>query len=637
MGSLSDLQVGFLSTISPLLGVAGALYVSYRSDRKGNRKAHMAACYIVAGTGLLASTVIDNPIAAFILLSIGNAAVLAASPLFWAIGGTFFTGAAAAACVAVANIIAQIGGVGPWLIGVVKDATGSFTLGADCHLDLLLCRRWSGAGNASRFATRTGSRSGAVSEISRRGLLNTAAAAATGLSLPTVSCAGQAAGDPRDLAQLLGSRRILLKNAIILTLDPAIGDLAQGDVLIENGKIAQIAPRHRCFAGIDRDCRSDEPDHHTRFHRYACPFLSGIAAQSSAQRTSDPEYNRDIQNNLTLHYRPEDVYAGVLITALSLIDNGTTTIVDISQIAHSPEHSDANIQALEGFRHSRGVRLFAGRRTGRALSRRSHPPAEYIFQFAGPVAHAGDGDSIDPKTFQFARANGVRSVLHIRVNSEPLLALGRAGLLRPGDEFIHCTHLTPEAWALIRDSGGRTSHCPPLEMAMGHGYPAIQDALDHGMRPSLSSDHSATVAQDMFGIMRAGFDLQRLALLQRAMRKEDNLPALLTPREVLTFATIEGARCAALEAKTGSLSPGKDADLVVLRADRLDVWPRNNAYGTVVNLMNPGHVEAVFIAGKVRKWQGSLVGVDIARVIATVEQSRNEVLRRGNFTPNLLG
>ncbi len=128
MGNLSDVEVGFLSTISPLLGIAGALFVSYRSDRKGNRKAHMAACYVVAGAGLLASALIDSPVAAFVLLSIGNAAVLAASPLFWAIGGSFFAGAAAAACVAVANIIAQVGGIGPWLIGVVKDATGSFTL-----------------------------------------------------------------------------------------------------------------------------------------------------------------------------------------------------------------------------------------------------------------------------------------------------------------------------------------------------------------------------------------------------------------------------------------------------------------------------------------------------------------------------
>jgi cytosine/adenosine deaminase-related metal-dependent hydrolase len=244
--------------------------------------------------------------------------------------------------------------------------------------------------------------------------------------------------------------------------------------------------------------------------------------------------------------------------------------------------------------------------------------------------------STDPETFRFARSAGVRSVLHIRVNSEPLIALGRAGLLRPGDEFIHCAHLNQEAWAMIRDSGGRTSHSPPLEMAMGHGYPAIQDALDHGLKPSLSSDHSATVAQDMFGIMRTAFDLQRLAVLQRAMRKEQNLPPLLKPREVLEFATIEGARCAALDSKVGTLSPGKDADIVVLRADSLDVWPMSNLFGTVANLMNPGHVEAVFIGGKLRKWRGALVGVDTARVMQMAEQSRAQVLRRGGLNPDLL-
>jgi 5-methylthioadenosine/S-adenosylhomocysteine deaminase len=476
-----------------------------------------------------------------------------------------------------------------------------------------------------------------MSDVSRRRLLNTAAAAAAGLSLPIAGCAGQMAVDTRQLARLQGTRRILLKNAIILTLDPAIGDLAQGDLLIDSGKIAQISPHIDASpdstAIVDLTNRIIIPGFiDTHVHSY-----QGLLHSLLPAGRVDPEYNRDIQNNLTLHYQPEDVYAGVLITTLSLIDNGTTTIVDISQIAHSPAHSDANIQALTD----------SGIRAVFAYSRGEGPAARYpddlvrlrnsYFNSPDQLLTLAMATSIDPKTLQFARANGVRSVLHIRVNSEPLLALGRAGLLRPGDEFIHCTHLTPEAWAAIRDSGGRTSHCPPLEMAMGHGYPAIQDALDHGMRPSLSSDHSATVAQDMFGIMRAGFDLQRLGVLQRAMRKEEDLPPLLTPREVLGFATIEGARCAALEAKTGSLSPGKDADLVVLRADRLDVWPRNNAYGTVVNLMNPGHVEAVFVAGKVRKWQGSLVGVDTAHLIAMVEQSRNEVLRRGNFTANLLG
>ncbi|MEA2845659.1 MAG: 5-methylthioadenosine/S-adenosylhomocysteine deaminase [Rhodospirillaceae bacterium] len=245
--------------------------------------------------------------------------------------------------------------------------------------------------------------------------------------------------------------------------------------------------------------------------------------------------------------------------------------------------------------------------------------------------------SLDAKIFAYAREVGVRSVLHIRVNPEPLLALGRAGLLRPGDEYIHCTHLNDETWRLIKDSGGHVSLAPPLEMAMAHGMPAIQEALDHGMRPSLGSDHSATVAQDMFGLMRTTFNLQRLHILQRVRRGEQNLPPLLTPRDVIEFATIEGARCANLDGKVGTLTPGKEADIVMLKADRLDVWPLNNAPGIVANLMNPGHVETVFIAGKVKKWRGTLVGVDLPRVLRLAQAARDGVLRRANFQVNMLG
>ena len=128
MGQLSDLQVGFLSAVPPAIGVAGALFVSRRSDRVGDRKGHMAGCYIVAGIGLLASALVSDPVLAYVLLCFGNGAVLAASPLFWTLAGSFFRGAAAAAAIAFVNIVAQFGGLGPWLIGVVKDSTGSFTL-----------------------------------------------------------------------------------------------------------------------------------------------------------------------------------------------------------------------------------------------------------------------------------------------------------------------------------------------------------------------------------------------------------------------------------------------------------------------------------------------------------------------------
>ena len=172
---------------------------------------------------------------------------------------------------------------------------------------------------------------------------------------------------------------------------------------------------------------------------------------------------------------------------------------------------------------------------------------------------------------------------------------------------------------------------------MGHGMPSIQDALDHGLRPSLSSDHGKTVAQDMFGLMRTVFDLQRLAILQRARNGEQKLPPLVTPRDVLEFATIEGARCADLDRRVGTLSPGKDADILMLRADGLDLWPHNNAFGTVASLMNPGHLETVFIGGKVRKWRGALVGVDVARVKRLVAESRDAVLRRAGFKMDFLG
>jgi 5-methylthioadenosine/S-adenosylhomocysteine deaminase len=124
-------------------------------------------------------------------------------------------------------------------------------------------------------------------------------------------------------------------------------------------------------------------------------------------------------------------------------------------------------------------------------------------------------------------------------------------------------------------------------------------------------------------------------VLQRARRGEPNLPPLLTCREVLEFATIEGARCADLDRKVGTLTLGKEADIVLLKADRLNVWPLNNAPGTIVNLMNPSNVETVFIAGKVRKWRGELAGVDVARVRRIVADARDGVFRRANFKIDL--
>jgi 5-methylthioadenosine/S-adenosylhomocysteine deaminase len=468
---------------------------------------------------------------------------------------------------------------------------------------------------------------------SRRSFLRSSATLAAA-GLPGAAHAQSTPADV-ELARLTGARRILLKGGVVLSVDRNVGDFARADVLIEDGKIREIRPNIAVAdaAVIDAGNRIAIPGFvDTHSHSY-----QGILRNILTNGVLNPDYNRDIQSNLTPAYRPEEAYAGVLITALGLMDMGTTTIVDISQVSHTPEHSDACIQALKD----------SGIRAVYAYYRGAGPATQYprditriqrtYFSSTDQLLTLALGTSIDAKLYALAREIGVPAVLHINNLSAQILELGRAGLLRPGDEYIHCTHLNDEAWRLIRDTGGRISLSVEIEMAMGQGLPAIQEALDHGVRPSLSSDHGATVAQDFFSVMRAVFTLQHLQLFQRAFAGEQNLPRRLSPRDMLEFATIEGARCANLESKTGSLTPGKEADIVLLAADRISTWPLSNAPGTVVNLMNPSHVETVLIGGKVKKWRGSLVGVDEARVMRMAEEARDAVMRRVGFQRNLLG
>jgi cytosine/adenosine deaminase-related metal-dependent hydrolase len=159
--------------------------------------------------------------------------------------------------------------------------------------------------------------------------------------------------------------------------------------------------------------------------------------------------------------------------------------------------------------------------------------------------------------------------------------------------------------------------------------------LDAGLAPSLSSDHAVTLSSDMFSMMRMTGVVQRYGVYEREKASPQSAPKLLTCREVLAFGTINGARCANVDAKVGTLIPGKEADLLMLKADSIDVWPLNNAYGAVVNLLGPGHVEAVLIAGRVKKWRGKLVGVDLPRVLRTMQEARDAVLRRANFPIDL--
>jgi cytosine/adenosine deaminase-related metal-dependent hydrolase len=142
---------------------------------------------------------------------------------------------------------------------------------------------------------------------------------------------------------------------------------------------------------------------------------------------------------------------------------------------------------------------------------------------------------------------------------------------------------------------------------------------------------------DMFSIMRTAFNLQRALVNERSLAGGKNLPKLLTCRETIELATIEGARVAHLDQRIGALAPGKEADIVMLATDRINVFPLNNAPGAVVTLMDTSNVENVFIAGKVMKWRGKLVGVDLERIRKATIKSRDGLLARTNYKRDMFG
>src|SRR5262245_3273441 len=374
---------------------------------------------------------------------------------------------------------------------------------------------------------------------------------------------------PEPLIQVSKNDRILIKGGMVLTLDRNLGDFENADVLVEGRKIAAVQPNLKAEGQIiDASNTIVMPGFiDTHHHQYETILRSILADGLLAGPKS---YQSEIQAILTPVYRPEDANISELVASLSQINGGVTTGVDTSQVSHTPEHTDACIDGLNK----------AGRRTLFAYSQGVGPGVRYpedirrlqtqFFSSKDQLLTLAMGGGLDAATWRLAREVGVPIVNHVVGNSAALEQLGNAGLMRADNEYIHCTRLTDTVWKRIADTGGKVSIATAIEMQMRHGMPPIQMALDYGIRPSLSVDVETNMAADMFTVMRTTFNLQRALINERAFSGEQNLPRLLTCRDVLEMATIEGARGSHLDHKVGTLTPGKEADIVMLRTDAIN-------------------------------------------------------------------
>jgi cytosine/adenosine deaminase-related metal-dependent hydrolase len=443
--------------------------------------------------------------------------------------------------------------------------------------------------------------------------------------------------------------RILLKGGCVLTLDPDIGNYRTGDVLIEGSKIASVGPRLRVSDAevIDASDMIVMPGFIDTHRHIWEGILKNIAPDALLE-----EYFRDILGVLAPVYRPQDAYAGNLVSALGAIDAGVTTLLDWSHIQNTSEHTDAAIAALQesglrstfaygtpnldmpawwhnsSLRHPDDVKRVAKQyfsSTDQLLTLALAP--------RGPEFTTFDVSKYD---WQLARDLDIRISVHVGVGMAgkhfKLGEMGRAGLLGADTTYIHCCTLSDEELQMIADTGGTVSIASPVEMQMGHGMPPIQRCLDRGLRPSLSVDVETTVSGDLFAQMRSVLTLQRAQINEKRLAGETDLPAILTSRDVMEFATIEGARAMGLDNKIGTLTPGKEADVILLRTDRINVLPINDPIGVVVRGMDSSNVDSVFIAGKARKRRGQLLDVDMARVRRLAYESRDYVVSKAAFT-----
>ncbi|RRR81733.1 amidohydrolase family protein [Streptomyces sp. RP5T] len=442
------------------------------------------------------------------------------------------------------------------------------------------------------------------------------------------------------------THRTLLRAGHVLSMDPGIGDLPRGDVLIEDGRIAAVDREISADAEVlDMTGRIVIPGF-VDTHRHTWE----ASIRNVAPDATLDDYFVDILDTFAPLYTPEDVYAANLAGALECLNAGITTLVDWSHINNTPEHPDAAIRALKE----------TGIRAQYAYGSANTSLADYWFE--SKIAIPGDdvrrirteyfpADSDDGLLTLALATRGPGFCVNDVVTSEwalarelgiPLtvhVAMGRLagrfgmvkqlhdlGLLGPDTTYIHCCYLSEEEWRLVADSGGTVSIAPQVETQMGHGWPPVMKAIEHGLRPSLSIDVVTTVPGDMFTQIRAAFGAERARVNAASWQADVPVPdTMLTARQMLEAATRNGAHVAGLEGRTGSLTPGKRADVVAIDATALNVAPVHDAAAAVALSADVSNVETVLVDGVVRKHDGRLTA-DVARARRLVEESRDRLL-----------
>ncbi|MFI6375660.1 amidohydrolase family protein [Streptomyces sp. NPDC050546] len=413
--------------------------------------------------------------------------------------------------------------------------------------------------------------------------------------------------------------KTLLTGGTVVSMDPAVGDLTRGDVLVEDGVIVEVAerveaPDAEVIDATDRIVMPGFVDNHR--HSWQTAFRGAGADWTF------PEWAAAMHGTAKPHYQPEDVYVGTLLGRLEALHSGVTTMLDWYHVAQSHAHEDAAVAAL---RDAPGRSIFclgAGWATPDPVDADIRRVRSDLSGDSGLVTMAwglrgpdDTGMDMVAEELKLAAELGLRTSLHILSDGtqRPVADLRERGLLRDTTTFVHGNGISDEELRMLADAGSSLSISPDVELKMGFGSLLTGRALAAGLRPTLSIDDVPSVGGDMFSTLRTAFAAQR------------GMDGGLHSRDLLEFATVDAAHSCGLDARTGSLTPGKDADIILLRTDDLTVFPVTDPVGTVVSAGHPGLVDTVLVAGRVVKRDGALVDVDLPALRTRLLESRDRI------------
>jgi 5-methylthioadenosine/S-adenosylhomocysteine deaminase len=451
------------------------------------------------------------------------------------------------------------------------------------------------------------------------------------------------------------SNRTLIKGGIVLTQDTKLGELPSADVLVEDARIVDVGPGLAAEDARVIDATGDIViPGFIDSHRHTWETCIRTCAPDFALIT----YFGSILDKFAPHYRPEDVHSATLWGALECINAGITTLVDWAHIMNTPDHADASVRALQ----ESGIRSvfaygfpntslqdwwfgpdFAGSELTTDGDEARRIRSQYFSSDEGRItmglATRGPGfckTDIVRHDWELAKELGINITVHVGMDrfgytKGQIARLRDLDLLYPNTTYVHVSHFTDEEWGLVRDSGGNVSFAPQIEIQMGHGWAPAVKALDYGIPIGLSSDVATTASADQFTQMHAIFGSERGRKHQAAWDEElDGLtasPGLITSRQTLGWATLGGAEVAGIADRTGSITPGKRADIVIIDGGAVNIAPIIDPVGAVVCAADISNVKTVMVDGDILK-EDFRLKADLAGPRKAVEASRDYLLEK---------